>query len=55
LHAISALPDLCAAAVAVDIGCPLRVHSGYHTWQFAALAFSNAMPWLAQRVHTPGA
>ena len=45
-----ALPDLCAAAVAVDIGCSLRVYPGYHTWQFAARAFSNALPWLAQRV-----
>jgi S-formylglutathione hydrolase FrmB len=50
-----ALPDLCAAAVAVDIECSLRVYPGYHTWQFAAKAFSNALPWLAQRVHTPGA
>ena len=49
-----ALPDLCAAAVAVDIGCSLRVYPGYHTWQFAAQAFANALPWLAQRVRTPG-
>ncbi len=49
-----ALPDLCAAAVAVNIGCSLRVYPGYHTWQFAARAFTNALPWLAQRVHTPG-
>jgi S-formylglutathione hydrolase FrmB len=49
-----ALPDLCAAAVKVDIGCSLRVYPGYHTWQFGAQAFSNAVPWLAQRVHTPG-
>jgi len=50
-----ALPDLCTAAVAVDIECDLRVYPGYHTWQFAAQAFSNALPWLAGRVHTPGA
>ena len=48
-----ALPDLCAAAVAVNIGCSLRVYTGYHTWQFAARAFSDALPWIAQRVHTP--
>jgi S-formylglutathione hydrolase FrmB len=48
-----ALPDLCAAAVAVNIGCSLRVYTGYHTWQFAARAFSDAIPWIAQRVHTP--
>jgi S-formylglutathione hydrolase FrmB len=48
-----ALPDLCQAAVAVGIECDLRVYPGYHTWQFAATAFANALPWLAQRVHTP--
>ncbi len=26
-----ALPDLCGAAVAVDIGCTLHVYTGYHT------------------------
>jgi S-formylglutathione hydrolase FrmB len=49
-----ALPDLCAAAVAVNIGCTLRVYPGYHTWQFGARAFSDALPWIAQRVHTLG-
>ena len=49
-----ALPDLCAAAVAVNIGCTLRVYTGYHTWQFGARAFSDALPWIALRVHTPG-
>ncbi len=48
-----ALPDLCAAALAVNIGCTLHVYIGYHTWQFAARAFSDAMPWIAQRVRTP--
>ncbi|HUO36423.1 MAG TPA: alpha/beta hydrolase-fold protein, partial [Mycobacterium sp.] len=49
-----ALPDLCAAAVAVNIGCTLRVYIGYHTWQLAARAFSDALPWIAARVRTPG-
>jgi S-formylglutathione hydrolase FrmB len=48
-----ALPDLCAAAVAVDIGCALNVYIGYHTWQFAARAFADGLPWLAQRLLTP--
>jgi S-formylglutathione hydrolase FrmB len=48
-----ALPDLCKAALTVNIGCTLHVYIGYHTWQFAARAFSDAMPWIAQRVHTP--
>jgi S-formylglutathione hydrolase FrmB len=47
-----AVPDLCAAAVAVDIGCTLRVYPGYHTWQFAARAFSDALPWIAGRVRS---
>jgi S-formylglutathione hydrolase FrmB len=25
----------------------------YHTWQFAAQAFSDALPWLAGQIHTP--
>ena len=29
-----ALPDLCAAAVAVNVKYTLRVYTGYHTWQF---------------------
>jgi S-formylglutathione hydrolase FrmB len=48
-----ALPDLCAAAMAANIGCTLRVYTGYHTWQFGARAFADALPWIAQRVHTP--
>lgn len=47
-----AVPDLCAAAVAVDIGCTLWVYPGYHTWQFAARAFSDALPWIAGRVRS---
>jgi S-formylglutathione hydrolase FrmB len=35
----------------VDIGCALHVYTGYHTWQFAARAFSDALPWIAKRVH----
>jgi S-formylglutathione hydrolase FrmB len=48
-----ALPDLCAAAATVNIDCTLRVYTGYHTWQFGARAFSDALPWIAQRVHAP--
>jgi len=45
-----ALPDLCAAAQAVSIGCTLRVYVGYHTWQFGARAFADGLPWLADRL-----
>jgi hypothetical protein len=50
-----AMPDLCIAAMAVDIGCTLRVCPGYHTRQFAARAFENALPWLAHQLGTPSA
>ena len=50
-----AIPDLCAAAVAVYIECSLHVYVGWHTWQFAARAFADALPWIVQRVHTPSA
>jgi S-formylglutathione hydrolase FrmB len=46
-----AVPDLCGAAVVVGIGCTLHVYTGYHTWQFAARAFSDAVPWIGQRLH----
>ncbi len=50
-----ALPDLCAAAVAVHIDCTLRIYVGYHTWQFAQRAFADSLPWLAERLHGPDA
>ncbi|MBB5166395.1 hypothetical protein [Mycobacterium sp. AZCC_0083] len=33
-----------------NIGCALHVYTGYHTWQFGARAFSDALPWIAQQV-----
>jgi hypothetical protein len=27
----------------------------FHTWQFAERAFSDALPWLAAQIKTPGA
>jgi len=45
--------DLCAAAVAVDIGCTVHTVASGHTWQFAARAFSDALPWLVSQVHPP--
>ncbi|BBY64212.1 hypothetical protein [Mycolicibacterium helvum] len=44
------LPDLCAAAVTVNIGCAPRVCIGYHTWQFGARAFADSLPWIAERL-----
>jgi S-formylglutathione hydrolase FrmB len=48
-----AAEDLCAAAKAVDISCTVHKIISFHTWQFAERAFSDALPWLAERVHTP--
>jgi S-formylglutathione hydrolase FrmB len=49
-----AAEDLCEAAKAVAISCTVHEIVSFHTWQFAERAFSDALPWLAERVHTPG-
>ncbi|MFB7630289.1 alpha/beta hydrolase [Streptomyces sp. NPDC056149] len=46
---------LCAAAAKKGIACTLHAQPGGHTWQLASAAFSDALPWLAERVHTPTA
>ena len=48
-----AADDLCAAATAVDISCSVHRIVSFHTWQFAERGFSDALPWLAARIHTP--
>jgi S-formylglutathione hydrolase FrmB len=50
-----AAEDLCKVAQAVDISCSVHKIISYHTWQFAARAFSDALPWMAARLHTPDA
>jgi S-formylglutathione hydrolase FrmB len=45
--------QLCSAAGKKGISCSLHYQPGGHTWQFAAAAFSDALPWLAMNVHTP--
>jgi len=50
-----AADDLCATAQKVGISCSVhRIISG-HTWQFAERSFSDALPWLAAQIKTPGA
>ncbi|GGU49281.1 hypothetical protein GCM10010211_11760 [Streptomyces albospinus] len=46
---------LCAAGGKKGISCTLHYQPGGHTWQLASGAFSDALPWLAERVHTPTA
>ncbi|MFF2807984.1 alpha/beta hydrolase [Streptomyces sp. NPDC058000] len=46
---------LCAAAGKKGISCTLHYQPDGHTWQLAAAAFSDALPWLAGHVHTPSA
>ena len=45
--------ELCSAATAVNITCSVHAMISFHTWQFAAKAFSEALPWLATQIHTP--
>ena len=49
-----AADDLCAAARAVDIDCSVHRIISFHSWQFAERAFSDALPWLAAQIQTPG-
>ena len=48
-----AAEDLCAVATGVHIACSVHTLVSYHTWQFAARAFTDALPWLAAQVRTP--
>ena len=52
---LSAARALCAAASRDAIGCTVRAGPGHHTWQFAAHAFSTALPWLVDRSSAPAA
>lgn len=47
--------QLCARARTDGIACTTRTRPGSHTWKFAAVAFADALPWLADRVLHPGA
>ncbi|MCV7344730.1 alpha/beta hydrolase-fold protein [Mycolicibacterium rhodesiae] len=50
-----AADDLCATAKTVGISCSVHRIISFHTWQFAERAFSDALPWLAAQIKTPGA
>ncbi|ARQ64720.1 alpha/beta hydrolase [Mycobacteroides abscessus] len=50
-----AAQDLCAAAQRVQISCSIHQMISGHTWQFASRTFSDALPWLAAQIRTPGA
>lgn len=43
--------QFCAAATKVGIQCSQHVSNGGHTWQFAAQAFTDALPWMMSRLH----
>lgn len=49
-----AADDLCASAKAVNIACSVHRIISFHTWQFAERGFSDALPWLAAQIQTPG-
>jgi S-formylglutathione hydrolase FrmB len=46
---LDAARRLCSAAARDAIACTLRTLPGRHTWQFAAHAFTTALPWLVDR------
>ena len=50
-----AADDLCTTAKTVGISCSVHRIISFHTWQFAERAFSDALPWLAAQIKTPGA
>ncbi len=52
---VGAAQDLCHAATAVNISCSVHTIATFHTWQFAAYAFSDALPWLAGQIGVPAA
>jgi S-formylglutathione hydrolase FrmB len=49
---VDAARDLCRAATAVNISCTVHTIATFHTWQFAAYAFTDALPWLATQLRT---
>lgn len=49
-----AAQDLCSVALSVKIPCAIHTIVSTHTWQFAARGFTDALPWLAHQIHTPG-
>ena len=41
--------QLCAAAAGDGIACTVHTRAGRHTWQNAARAFTDALPWITTR------
>jgi S-formylglutathione hydrolase FrmB len=52
---VGAAQDLCHAATEVNISCSVHTIATFHTWQFAAYAVSDALPWLVGQISTPAA
>jgi S-formylglutathione hydrolase FrmB len=52
---MGAARDLCSAATAVNISCSTHSLVSVHNWALAALAFRQAMNWIAAQIHTPAA
>ncbi|HZZ97781.1 MAG TPA: alpha/beta hydrolase-fold protein, partial [Jatrophihabitantaceae bacterium] len=50
----AAAESLCDAGAAHGIECNLVTLPGKHDWPSAASAFEVTLPWLADRLHTPG-
>ncbi|BBZ28803.1 hypothetical protein MMAD_30980 [Mycolicibacterium madagascariense] len=52
---VGAAQDLCNAGLKVGISCTVHTVATFHTWQFAAYAFSEALPWVAGQITAPAA
>lgn len=50
----AAANSLCAFGAAHGINCAVVSQPGRHDWPFASQAFTDALPWLAGQIGTPG-
>lgn len=48
-----AAESLCATATSAGVSCSVHTTAGGHTWQFAAQAFTNGLPWIADQIGVP--
>ena len=46
--------QLCDAASGDGVRCSVHAQPGGHSWQFAARAFGDALPWMDSRLEAPG-
>ncbi len=52
---LAAARQLCDAGTRAGIACTLHTRPARHTWQGAAQAFADALPWMTARGGAPPA